>query len=435
MTKFILSLSLSLLPVAAQADLSAASLAQISGATTGDNFARQIKTGDLNGDGYDDLIIGTYGEATNGSQNGAVHIIYGNTTPISAASITDAADATYVGEALYDWAGMEVSAGDVNGDGYDDLLIAAFQNDGGATNGGAAYLVYGQADELSGGNLSTAIRFVGSTVDEFIGYDVAIVGDLNGDGYEEIMVGAPFNDENGADAGAVYVIYGRAQAFTSTTFAAFAGLASVIYGDAASNHLGNTVIPAGDVNNDGYDDAIIGGDGIDLPATDAGAMYLIYGSATVITNPSTASQFVRFTGENENDYLGYEATALGDVNGDGYDDFLIACGFYSANDNGAIYLFYGQSAQYTSGSVSQGTRITGLAVQDYFGQFVGSAGDVNADGYSDILVGAGYADDAGDASGTAYLIHGQSSSFSAGAVTTLSPTLFTGEAATQLLGH
>src|SRR3989338_7096163 len=133
MTKFILSLSLSLLPVAAQADLSAASLVQISGVTAGDNFARQIKTGDLNGDGYDDLIIGTYGETINGSQNGAVHIIYGNTTPISAASITDAADATYVGEALYDWAGMEVSAGDVNGDGYDDLLITAFQNSDGAT--------------------------------------------------------------------------------------------------------------------------------------------------------------------------------------------------------------------------------------------------------------------------------------------------------------
>ncbi|MFA6475630.1 MAG: integrin alpha, partial [Patescibacteria group bacterium] len=171
----------------------------------------------------------------------------------------------FTGEVLSDIAGTSVaSAGDVNGDGYDDVIVGASQSDdGGVSNTGAVYLIYGQASTLTSASLSTVVEFTGQALatSDVAGNAIASAGDVNGDGYDDILVGATGNDGAFSNAGAVYLIYGQAAPMTSGTLLS----KSVKFtGEVASDAAGNSVASAGDVNNDGYDDILIGARGNDF---------------------------------------------------------------------------------------------------------------------------------------------------------------------------
>ena len=329
----------------------------------------------------------------------------------------------YTGESAYNYAGVVSGAGDVDGDGYDDMLVGAQANDDGGLYSGAAYLLLGSAAPASA-SLSTAIQYTGEAASDSAGVSVSGAGDVNGDGYDDMLVGAPYNDDSGSDAGAAYLLLGSAAP-------ASASLSSAIQysGERASDGAGWSVSSAGDVNGDGYDDMLVGAPYNDDAGTDGGVAYLLLGSAAPAS--ASLSTALQYTGEAASDDAG-AVSGAGDVDGDGYGDMLVGArgnddgGYYA----GAAYLLLGTAAP-ASARLSTAIEYTGEEAGDYAGGSVSSAGDVNGDGYDDMLVGAFGNGDGSYSSGAAYLLLGSAAPASA---SLSAATKYTGEAASDSAG-
>ena len=192
-------------------------------------------------------------------------------------------------------------------------------------------------------SLSTAdTSFWGESAIDYSGICVATAGDVNGDGYDDFLIGAYRNDDGGSDAGQTYLILGKAGGWTMDTSLSTADAS--FWGEHGGDRSGYSVATAGDVNGDGYDDFLIGAYANDDGGSDAGQTYLILGKAggwTMDTSLSTAN--ASFWGEHLGDYSGYSVATAGDVNGDGYDDFLIGANQNSdgAASAGQTYLLLG----------------------------------------------------------------------------------------------
>lgn len=357
--------------------------------------------GDVNGDGFDDIIIGAVRNDEGGGNAGAAYLIYGQADEHASASLSTAVK--FTGETIGGEAGVSVaSAGDVNNDGFDDILIGAYE---GADDGsGAAYLIYGQAEPLESASLSTAIRFTGEAFGDGAGYSVASAGDVNGDEYDDILIGAWKNDEEASQAGAAYLIYGQSEPLES---AALVTAGVRFTGVAAFDFAGTSVASAGDVNNDGFDDILIGAS---QPVTSDGLVYLIYGQEATFVSGSLSSEIV-FTPENLSDTLGYSVDSAGDVNADGYDDILIGANNVDAGA-GAAYLLYGQSTPFASSSLSIAVQFTGEGEAHFAGDPISAAGDINGDGYDDLLVGANNNNELVNGGGAVYVIYGKAATYS-----------------------
>jgi hypothetical protein len=350
--------------------------------------------GDVNADGYDDMMVGAYLNNDGATDAGAAYLVLGSASPASASL---SAKIEYKGEAASDYAGQAVStAGDVNGDGYADMLIGALYNDDGATDAGAAYLVLGSASPSSA-SLSTKIEYKGETAGDWAGYAVAGGGDVDGDGFDDLLIGAP---EYNSQRGGAYLIYGSAgPASTSLSAAAqrFYGGTSV-YGGTSDYYTGFAVAMAGDTNGDGYTDMLVGAPYNSDNDTYAGSAYLILGSAS--GGSGALSSAYDYDGETYQDLAGSAVSGAGDVDADGYDDFLV--GAYRDNNGalltGTTYLVFG-AARPAPTDLSDTVEFTGEGSGDLSGWAVGPAGDVDADGFADFLIGA-------PGNETAYLIFG-----------------------------
>ena len=199
------------------ADLDPADGFSIQGEAAGDRLGLQVVgAGDVNADGYGDLILGAFSDS-NGEDAGAAYLIFGKETgfgPIDLAGLDSADGVKIAGGAAGDAAGIGVAgAGDVNGDGFDDLVLGAFLADGGGVDSGAAYVLFGRAAGLAGVNLADLAPVDGFRLDGESDYDhagasVAGAGDLNGDGFADLLVGAPDDGTGGSNAGAAYVVFG-----------------------------------------------------------------------------------------------------------------------------------------------------------------------------------------------------------------------------------
>ncbi len=388
--------------------------------------------GDINGDGFDDIIVGASDNDTGGTDAGAAYVVYGKATPIMSVDLDTIATGIggfkITGENAGDLAGLSVfSAGDINGDGYDDLVVGAEYNNAGGADAGAAYVVYGKATSITSINLDNialgngGFKIVGERADDSAGRRVSSVGDINGDGYDDIIVGAHGNDAGGTNAGAAYVVYGKATPFTSVNLddIALGNGGFRIMGENAADGAGFSVSSAGDINGDGYDDIIVGANGNDAGGTEAGAAYVVYGKATPITSVNLddialGNGGFRITGENAADNAGRDVSSAGDINGDGYHDILVTANRNDAGGSyaGAAYVVYGKAAPINSVNLDDialgngGFKIVGEAASDGAGISVSSAGDVNGDGFDDILVGANGNDTGGANAGAAYLVYG-----------------------------
>lgn len=272
-------------------------------------------------------------------------------------------------------------------------------------------------------NLTTADGFIvqGDTAGDTVGSSVANVGDINGDGIDDFVVGARGADPTGDITGAAYVIYGRtggrSLTLDLTGLAASDGFA--IVGDAVGDQFGSGVSAAGDVNNDGINDIIIGATRGNDGGLDAGEAYVIYGQAgatrgTLDVGALTQSDGFQLIGDAPYDYAGFSVSGGGDVNGDGIDDVIVSAHQNSIGGTyaGGAYVVYGRNGprgpvDLATLSAADGFRIQGDAANDYAGISVSIASDINGDGIADIIIGAQRGDDGGLGSGEAYVIYGR----------------------------
>ena len=356
---------------------------------------------DVNGDGYADFLIGA---PDTGSNAGVAHLYLGNGSGGSFQRIDltnpDGPDALYGGSVK--------SAGDVNGDGYADFLISASAAN---SNAGTAHLYLGEAIPIAAdwNGTTPSKRIDLSSPDDASAHfgQVASAGDVNRDGYADFIVSARLASSG---AGAVHFYLGaptpNAADWNGTSASNRIDLANP---DGANAGFGVSISGAGDVNGDGYGDFIVGATGA---GSGAGAAHLYLGGATPNANewngPSPSKRTDLISPDDANANYGGCASA-GDVNGDGYADFLVS-GYLTGSNAGAVHLYLGEASLSTShwNGTSPPRRVDLTdpdgGTNDQFGNSLASAGDVNGDGYADFIVGAWGANSVG---GAAHLYLGQ----------------------------
>ena len=344
-------------------------LFQLDGSSHSGLFGHSVSdAGDVNGDGFDDVIIGAYNSASQGR------------TSAGEASVFSGMDGAlllrFFGVEQYEQLGYSVSgAGDVNGDGYADLIVGANTVFGGA---GAAYV-------FSGVDGSTLYQFQGVGPDEVFGESVAGAGDVNGDGYPDIIIGAPGTQPGGLTrAGSVFVYSGRDGALLHRWD-----------GTAAYDSLGEEVSGAGDVNGDGLSDLIFSAEGTDPGGISAAGSAFVHSGAT-------GSLLYRIDGDIQNGEFGKSVSSLGDLNMDGYDDLIIGSGPRGSLGKASVYSGFDASLLFQWES--------GFSYND-FGRSVSAVGDFDLDGILDVMVGDPYANPGGNQrAGSAFVFSGANGS-------------------------
>ncbi len=363
--------------------------------------------GDVNGDGYADVIVGAPYYSNSHDTEGAAFVFHGSASGIVGRTPGTAA-AMLESNALRAYFGGQVaSAGDINGDGYGDVIIGAAGYASGEAEEGGAFVFHGSAAGIVGRHPGNAAAVLQSNqVGAKLGTGVAGAGDVNGDGYGDVIVGAPFYDNGEIDEGAAFLFLGSA---TGLVGRHPGNAAAFLESNQAGAQFGNRLAGAGNINRDQFSDVIVGAYKYNNGQTNEGVAFVYHGSAQGLqgSNPGDAS--VSLLGDQDNAWLGVSVAAAGDVNGDGYGDVIVGASRYDVGlpDEGAAFLFHG-SANGLPGTGPGDAAAILLSNQHSaeLGSSVAGAGDVNGDGYDDVIVGAPRYDRLGFGDGIALLFHG-----------------------------
>jgi hypothetical protein len=323
--------------------------------------------GDVNRDGFDDILIGQFSSVPERNDKGRAYVCYG-----SAAGIDAATSWSVEGNETLSGFGNGVSrAGDVNRDGFDDVIVGAYSEGG----NGRAYVYLGGASGLT---TAPAWSDEGGHAGSQFGYSVAGAGDVNGDGFDDVIVGEPsYFGVHGGGAGRAAVYLGRASGVTSAS-------AWAAEGAAAFEQFGWSVARAGDINHDGFDDVVVGSPRYMNPRdplVEGRVSVFLGGASGLPTSPSTTIEFHGFQSK-----FGWSVASAGDVNGDGFDDVLVGAPDFTddQDEEGRAYLYLGGA----SGLATSPTwTVDGNAEEVRLGMSVASAGDINRDGLADVIIG------------------------------------------------
>jgi hypothetical protein len=340
--------------------------------------------GDVNGDGYDDVVVGAPNYENLKPQEGGTFVYLGSATVPG----IDPAWSTYGNQADASFGYSAATAGDVNGDGYADVIVGAPFFNHGQVDEGKAFLYLG-----SPGGLATTPAWTAEGDQDYrwFGFSVGAAGDVNGDGYGDVIVGATRLD-------LAFVYLGSSSGLDITP-------ASTLH--EANAWFGYSVATAGDVNGDGYSDVIVGAPGHEFSPS---AAFVYMGSAAGLSTTAAWAP----TESQADEFFGDSVSGAGDVNGDGYDDVLVGAPAFDGPEmeEGRAALYLGSAGGL---ALTPSWTVEGEQVDAQLGDAVAGAGDVNADGYGDVIIGAWHASNGQTQEGIASLYLGAASGLPASA--------------------
>jgi ankyrin repeat protein len=355
------------------------------GETEGDFFGGPISCGDIDNDGYDDIVIGA---PYYNNKRGRAYLYWGskrNSMDVNPDKIYDgeAEEGAYfsqsIGPVIYD----------IDNDGYRDIIISAiaieYPRDIMSRAYGRAYLYYGNTKELM--DTSYDLIFTAENADDRFGLDVGC-GDVDNDGYGDIIIGACFYPSRKPCQGRAYLYYGGSRSNID------AKADEIFDAESKDKHYFGQGIVCIDQNKDGHDDILIGAQGYE---DCQGRVYLFYGDTRA--NLDTAHDKT-FDGEIPNSDYGFHLVC-GDIDGDNQVDIVIGADRIRKSV-GRVYVYWG--SELSGPSPKPGRIFTGENPGEWFSNLM-ACGDVNNDGYDDLIIGA-YGYKAGSNQGRAYLYYG-----------------------------